>query len=237
MRVTLQLFASLRERAGVDELVVEDLPEGLDVAELKLELERRLPALGPLAGVRAVLGTEYVREDVPVADGARVALLPPVSGGAPEACGDLERGVFELVPGQLDAARCQARVESSDCGAVVLFTGLTRATNLGKPVERLEYEAFEAMTGPEMARIFARCRSEHGDPGGERPEHRLRMLCQHRTGVVAVGEPSVVIAVASPHRDRAFAACRFLIDELKASLPIWKKEVHPDGEHWVGERS
>ena len=65
----------------------------------------------------------------------------------------------------------------------------------------------------------------------------LRMLCQHRTGDVAVGEASVVVAVASPHRDPAFRACRFLIDELKASLPVWKKEFYSDGEHWIGDRS
>lgn len=114
------------------------------------------------------------------------------------------------------------------------FTGTTREHNRGKRVVRLEYEAFEAMTGPEMARIFERCRRELDADAASRA---LRMLCQHRVGVVEVGEPSVVIAVASPHRDLAFRACRFLIDELKASLPVWKKEIYPDGEHWIGERS
>ena len=90
------------------------------------------------------------------------------------------------------------------------------------------------MTGPEMARIFERCRSELAADDAARA---LRMLCQHRVGVVEVGEPSVVIAVASPHRDQAFRACRFLIDELKASLPVWKKEFYEGGAHWIGERS
>ena len=120
---------------------------------------------------------------------------------------------------------------------VVVFTGATRDTSRGRAVVRLEYEAFEAMTGPEMGRIFARCRGEHGDPDGARPDRTLRMLCVHRTGVVGVGEPSVAIAVASPHRAAAFEACRFLIDELKRSLPIWKKEVYAGGEEWVGDRS
>jgi molybdopterin synthase catalytic subunit len=117
---------------------------------------------------------------------------------------------------------------------VVVFTGSTRGRNRGRQVVRLEYEAFEAMAGPEMARIFGRCRRELRADEGERA---LRMLCQHRTGVVGVGEPSVVIAVASPHRALAFEACRFLIDALKESLPVWKKEHYPDGEHWIGERS
>jgi molybdopterin synthase catalytic subunit len=104
-------------------------------------------------------------------------------------------------------------------------------------VLRLEYEAFEAMAGPEMARIFARCRERFGDPSGAHPQRALRMLCVHRTGSVAVGEVSVAIAVASPHRATAFDACRFLIDELKSSLPVWKKEHLEGGAHWVGDRS
>jgi molybdopterin synthase catalytic subunit len=145
----------------------------------------------------------------------------------------LEQGVFELSERPLEEARAQARVRSDDCGAAVVFTGSTRASNRGQRVKRLEYEAFDAMTGPEMARIFARCRVAMGDG----PEKRLRMLCQHRVGVVEVGQPSVVIAVASPHRAAAFEACRFLIDELKKSLPIWKKEIYEGGHHWIGDRS
>lgn len=143
---------------------------------------------------------------------------------------DYERGVLELSAAPLDAAALERRVQHASCGASVCFTGTTRATNRGKDVLRLEYEAFERMTGPEMARIFERCRAECPEPG-------LRMLVVHRTGVVGVGEPSVVIAVASPHRAGAFAACRFLIDELKRSLPVWKKEFTADGAHWVGDRS
>ena len=114
------------------------------------------------------------------------------------------------------------------------FTGTTRNTNRGQDVVRLDYEAFEPMTGPEMERIFEECRAVHGGPD---PARRLRMLCVHRIGTVGVGEPSVVIAVASPHRDSAFLAARFLIDTLKERLPVWKKEVYGDGHHWIGDRS
>jgi molybdopterin synthase catalytic subunit len=143
---------------------------------------------------------------------------------------DYERGVFELVRGPLEPAALEARVLHPSCGACVLFTGTTREENRGQRVVRLEYEAFERMTGPEMQRIFERCRAEQ-------PDARLRMLVAHRTGVVEVGEPSVVIAVASPHRAQAFAAARFLIDELKRTLPVWKKEIYADGAHWIGDRS
>ena len=93
------------------------------------------------------------------------------------------------------------------------------------------------MAGPEMRRIFDDCRAQHGDPDGAHPERALRMLCAHRIGPVEVGQPSVVIAVASPHRKEAFDAARQLIDELKLRLPVWKKEVYGDGHHWIGDRS
>ncbi len=232
----MRLFAALRERAGKSELRLT-LPEGLDVAGLKRELAQRHPELGDLGHVRGVIGASYVPDDTPLEGAREVALLPPVSGGSCDAGEDAElaRGVFELCTEALDPLACQQRVSHPACGAVVVFTGTTRRTNRGKDVLRLDYEAFEAMSGPEMARIFEDCLERFA---GEADEGRaLRMLCQHRVGTVRVGEPSVVIAVASPHRDAAFHACRFLIDTLKERLPVWKKEVYGDGHHWIGDRS
>jgi molybdopterin synthase catalytic subunit len=222
----LRLFAVLRERAGRAELVLDGLPDGLDVAGLKREIARRHPELGPLEPVRCAVGTNYVNDESALAEGTVVALIPPVSGGAPES---LENGVLELSAGPLDPAACQRRVEHAGCGACCVFTGLVRDSNRGRRVLKLEYEAYPALAEAEMRRIFERCLAAHGAP--------LRMLVQHRTGSLAVGEPSVVVAVASPHRERAFQACRFLIDALKTSLPVWKKEHYPGGEHWIGDRS
>ena len=230
MKLTVRLYAHLRERAGRSEVVLEDLAEDLDVAGLKREIERREPALGTLARVRGAVGTEYVPETRRLAAGETVSLIPPVSGGS---SADLARGVFELRDGPIDPGDASERVRDPDCGAVATFLGTTRAENRGRRVVRLEYEAFAEMTGPEMGRIFDRCR----EAVATSPERALRMIVQHRVGVVRVGEPSVAIAVASPHRDAAFAACRFLIDELKRSLPIWKKEIYQDGASWIGERS
>ena len=258
MDLTVRLFAVLRERAGQDELLLRDLPPELDLAELKRELEARHPELGSLEHVAAVLGTSYVPDDTAVDGTLEVSLLPPVSGGdaaasdAGERAVDLERGVFELSAEPLDPAAVQRRVTHASCGAVVLFTGVTRETNRGRDVERLDYEAFAEMAGAEMARIFDETREHFGPPpaategaaegaaGSAAQEPgalALRMLCQHRTGTVAVGEPSVVIGVASPHRDAAFRAARHLIDELKARVPLWKKEVYDAGQHWIGDRS
>ncbi len=232
MRLTVRLYASLRERAGREMLVLEDLPEPLDVGGLKRVLSERHGELGNLAAVRGVLGTSYVPDGAPLADGQEVALLPPVSGGSlAEAA--LERGVFELCPGPLDPAEAQRRVAHESCGAIVLFTGTARERNRERDVVRLDYEAFADMAGREMERIFSDCRARLG---ADDPARKLRLLVLHRTGRVEVGEPAVVVAVASPHRDAAFQAARFLIDELKGRVPLWKKEVYADGHHWIGDR-
>lgn len=238
----VEFFAGLRERFGADALERVELERGATIADLKRVLLERWPRLGSLANVRAVLGTQYVRDDTLVANGATVHLLPPVSGGADAGevsmAPDFEKGVFELVATALDPGAAFARVAHPSCGGSVVFSGTTRDTNRGKAVVKLDYEAFERMCGPQMARIFEQCLALHGPPAGgaeSAHERRLRMLVQHRTGVVEVGETSVVVAVASPHRAAAFDAARFLIDELKRSLPVWKKESHADGHEWIGE--
>jgi len=124
---------------------------------------------------------------------------------------------------------------------VVVFSGHTREHNRDQRVVRLEYEAFGAMAGPEMGRIFAEALERFGpasaSAGTDGAARRLRMLAIHRTGVVDVGEASVLVAVASPHRASAFDACEFLIDVLKERLPVWKKEIYTSGAVWIGERS
>ena len=253
----VRLFAVLRERAGSDSVQVLGVPAGTSTEELKRRMEAQIPALGDLSFASVVIGDEYAATARTVLPGDSVAMLPPVSGGAPSSkgggVGSLEAGVFELAKEPVDAAALQQRVASPSCGAIVLFTGTTREVNRGQEVSQLDYEAFEEMAEPEMRRIFEDCLAAHGpqgapsggaESGAERlvqaedgVDRTLRMLCVHRTGVVGVGEPSVVIAVASPHRDAAFLAARFLIDTLKERLPVWKKEVYRAGHHWIGDRS
>ncbi|MEO6711743.1 MAG: molybdopterin converting factor subunit 1 [Planctomycetota bacterium] len=234
MRVRVRLFAELRERAAASELELE-LPQGADLAALKRALEAAVPALGSLSHVRVAIDRAYASDDTRLTPQCEIALIPPVSGGSGE---DelLALGVFEVSQTSIDPAACQLRVEHPAFGAVVLFSGLARDHSRGKSVEKLEYEAYAAMLEPEMAKVFARCRERFGDEAGTRADKRLRMLVVHRVGRVEIGEPAVVVAVASPHRDSAFLACRFLIDELKATLPIWKRESYPGGEAWIGDR-
>lgn len=112
-------------------------------------------------------------------------------------------------------------------GALCLFVGVVRNQNRGRAVVRLEYEAYEEMALPLMEEIGAEARRRW-------PITDVRMV--HRLGPLEVGEPSVAVAVASPHRDEAFAACRYAIDTLKATVPIWKKEFYADGEEWQDQR-
>jgi len=109
-------------------------------------------------------------------------------------------------------------------GALCLFVGVVRDQNAGRAVLRLEYEAYEEMALPLMEEIAAEARRRFPITG-------IRLV--HRLGALAIGEASVAVAVASPHRAEAFAACRFAIDTLKARVPIWKKELYADGSAWL----
>jgi molybdopterin synthase catalytic subunit len=116
---------------------------------------------------------------------------------------------------------------TSGDGAFCLFVGLVRDRNRGRTVVRLEYEAYEEMALPLMEEIAAEVRRRW-------PVTDVRIV--HRLGSLDVGEPSVAVSVSSPHRDEAFTACRYAIDTLKATVPIWKKEFYADGQEWQDER-
>ena len=124
----------------------------------------------------------------------------------------------------LNIAACVEWVMDARCGGIDVFVGTVRNSTKGKAVVRLEFEAYESMAVKEMSKI--------ADEALQRwPVYKV--LIHHRTGVLAVGDVPVVIAVSAAHRDAAFDACRYVIDTLKQTVPIWKKEVFEDGEQWV----
>lgn len=214
MRVTLLYFAAARERAGLATESLE-LPEGSTAAGALAAACARHPALQAIADkLRLAVDQEFANPGRALRDGAEVALIPPVSGGAP-----LHRVSAEPLSPEAPVRA----VEGADCGAVVSFIGAVRATNHGKQVVRLEYEAYEPMA----LRIFEGIEAE------ARKRWAARLCIHHRTGALSPGDLSVVIAAAAPHRADAFEACRYAIEQLKSDAPIWKRESYPDGSAWV----
>jgi molybdopterin synthase catalytic subunit len=132
--------------------------------------------------------------------------------------------LVRLVREPIDLAAL-ARTTPAD-GALCMFVGVVRNENRGRPVVRLEYQAYEEMALPQMQEVAAQAR-------GRFPVTLVRLV--HRLGTLEIGEASVAVAVASPHRAEAFAACRFAIDTLKSRVPIWKKELYADGSAWLDD--
>jgi molybdopterin synthase catalytic subunit len=137
----------------------------------------------------------------------------------------MAKSFFRVTERSIDTEALLTDVGDPAAGGTALFVGTTRNENEGRVVERLEYEAYEAMAVDEMRRI--------GDEIGRRWSV-VAVSMVHRVGVVPVGQASVAVAVSAAHREEAFAACRYGIDTLKATVPIWKKEYYEGGEHWVG---
>ena len=218
--VRARLFARLREQAGTDAENIEVL-DGSTVADVYAAMQRLHPGLqADQNAVRVALNQEFTDWRSMVAEGDEVAFIPPVSGGV-HGVGIL----FELTSWPLDARRMETAVAHKGAGAICTFTGVVRDSSRGRSVTHLEYEAYAEMATAQMRKI--------ADEIAEKwPEARVAMA--HRTGRLEVGEPSVVVSVSSPHRAEAIAACKWGIDRLKETVPIWKKERGPNGEEWVG---
>lgn len=210
MRISVRLFAGLRERAGVSRLELDDVATVGDVwPRLQLGDEPR--------GLLYAVNREYVERGRALQDGDEVALIPPVSGGA-----------YLISAAPLDVARVIREAEDVEAGAVASFVGTVRRSSRGRDVVYLDYEAFEEMAEPMLAGLGEELIARHS---------LTRVAIHHRIGRVEVGEPSVVIAVSAPHRAAALEACREAIDTLKETIPLWKKEVYAGGEEWIGRGS
>jgi molybdopterin converting factor subunit 1 len=159
---------------------------------------------------------EYATLDTDLTDNDELAIFPPVSGGTHD--------FFELTTDPIDVGAVARRVVLPECGATVTLDGFAREWTKGRQTKYLVYEAYDGMAVSEMQRL------------GVEAHNRFDIAhigIVHRTGKLEIGETSVVISVSAPHRKAAFEACEWAIKELKRTVPIWKKEVYADGEHWV----
>jgi molybdopterin synthase catalytic subunit len=211
MILQIRLFGQLRECAGADSMSAE-LSEGATVADALRELGAGPPLaeLLPRLPVRMAVNREIIGVDTVLTAGDELALLPPVGGGGGA---HVRASNKSLTP-----ARITELVRRPGAGAVVTFEGTVR------DVDFLDYETYREMAEERMAAIVSECIERYGLEAA---------VAEHRVGLVALGEPGVVVAVAAAHREEAFAGARAIIGAIKAQAPIWKRELDGAQARWV----
>jgi len=221
VRVRVRLFARYREALGRERLEV-DLPEGGTVESAWSAVADRHPELAPYRPYTLfAVGQDYVSPEHRLRPDDELCLFPPVSGGAGAAT-----DIYRVVAEPLSPDTIAAEVDDPGAGGIVIFSGVVRNETGGRSVKFLEYEAHAPMAEVKMREIGESLRARWSGV------KRVAML--HRVGRLEIGEASVLIAVSAAHRGDAFEACRYAIDTLKRTVPVWKKEHFEDGEVWVG---
>jgi len=234
MKIGVLFFGVLKDVVGRSGETV-DLPEGARVREILFYYAREAPRFEAMAPSLAIsVNQEYSEADRVLQEGDEVGLLPPVSGGSAED-GQVPGQAPSEVPGEvgcevrivrerIDAEAVAGRLKRPEDGAAVIFEGMVRDNTRGRRTLYLDYEAYEAMALKQMESLAAEARARFGV--------RAASII-HRLGRLEIGETSVLIVVAAAHRDAAFEACRWIIDTLKKTVPIWKKEYFEDGAVWA----
>jgi MoaE-MoaD fusion protein len=225
MRVTVLFFGVLKEMLGSESQLL-DLPAAATVDAVLEHYRGLFPQQPKLWSALAIaVNQSYTAHGCLLHDGDEVALLPPVSGGSPNpVVGPVVAPVVALVREPIDSAALSAAIRQGEDGAVVVFDGIVRNNTRGRRTLFLIYEAYEEMAVRLMQELAAQAIAAHGV---------RQVAIVHRLGRLEVGETSILIVVSSAHRAQAFEACRWLIDTLKKTVPIWKKEHFEDGAVWV----
>ena len=216
MQVRILFFGALKDLAGQPSFTLEFV-EGASVAEVFARCQASIPELARFAGsIALAVNCEYAAPQTALKDGDEIALLPPVSGGSPTR--------VEIVRQRIDTTAVVAAMKRPEDGAAVIFEGVVRDHTRNRRTRYLDYEAYEEMALKQMEQLASRTLTQF--------EVRDVAII-HRLGRLEIGETSVLIAVVSAHRAAAFEACRWLIDTLKRTVPIWKKEYFVDGAVWT----
>jgi molybdopterin synthase catalytic subunit len=220
MRIRVLFFGVLRDSVSREPQMLDfDAPA---TAGTVLEHYRaQAPAIGSLwKSVAVAINQQYAPATAPLADGDEVALLPPVSGGAAE---DVRSSVW-LTRERIPTEAILDKIKAGPDGAVVVFDGIVRNHTRGRQTLFLDYHGYEEMALEQMRTLAAQAKEKFSV---------REVVLVHRLGRLEIGESSVLIVVASAHRAAAFDACRWLIDTLKKTVPIWKKEHFVDGAVWA----
>jgi MoaE-MoaD fusion protein len=243
MQIRVLFFGMLKDLAGQgsDSL---DLPENAVLGDVLSHYEKRVPRLKELtASIATSVNQEYAGRDLKLKQGDEIALLPPVSGGSADKTsktavgqaaepvlsqqGEPKDGRYKhaaIVRERIDTESLLGGIEQPEDGAAVVFEGIVRNHSRGRRTLYLDYEAYEEMALKQMEELAEQALSQF----------KIRdAAIVHRLGRLEIGETSVLIVVASAHRAAAFDACRWLVDTLKRTVPIWKKEFFEDGAVWA----
>jgi len=230
MQVRVLYLGMLRDIVGINCEVVE-VAQGARLGDLFAELERRVPKLQGFRNAIAIaLNQEYADATAELHDKDEVALIPPVSGGSLDEDSTSENPLprisehARLVAEPIKTAPILAALKRPEDGAIAVFDGIVRNNSRGRPTQYLDYTAYEPMALQQMEQLARQALGSYAI-------RDVRIV--HRIGRLQIGETSVYIAVASAHRAAAFDACRWLIDTLKKTVPIWKKEYFSDGAVWA----
>jgi molybdopterin converting factor subunit 1 len=218
MHIQIRYFASLREITGEREEQLT-VPDETTVANVRTMLLTRYPRLQPILERCAyALNHHYVSAEAILTEGDELVFIPPTGGGTPV------EPLIQLTREPLDRDALVRAVSHPCIGGIVVFEGVVRDNTHGKQVLYLEYDVYQEMAREQIRTLITEAQQRWGVE---------RIAVAHRFGRLEIGEASVIIVVASPHRGEAFDACHYIIDTLKRTVPIWKKEVTIDGEAWV----
>ncbi len=220
MQIRVLFFGVLKDLVGRSSETL-DLADGARVEAVLQHYSRQAPRFAGMQNSLALsVNQEYASADAILRAGDEVGLLPPVSGGSPDSAQDDVRIVHEPIVTETVISS----LKGSEDGAAVIFDGIVRNNTRGRPTLYLDYEAYEPMALKQMQGLAVEARSRFGV---------RQVALVHRLGRLEIGETSVLIVVASAHRGPAFDACRWIIDTLKKTVPIWKREYFEDGAVWA----
>ena len=219
--IKVRLFAALKEIIGKNQLDLQ-IPEGSTVKDVIAVIEETYPAVKKIIKIsKYAVNMEYTETEKKLTEGDEITIIMPVSGGVYSAS---ETNMhIEITGEKIDDAKVLDFVSDISAGSVLLFNGTVRDNDDGKPVEYLYYEAYEEMAVKEIKKLISAAFNKY---------NILKVCVIHRTGKMDAGEISISIGVSSPHREDSYLASKFLIDNIKETVPVWKKEMFEEGGRW-----